>query len=127
MHRKAFVAGVMLALALSGSPAMGADDSVMRGRRLVQRNCIGCHSAGLKDASPYRVAPPLRLLGNRHTAETLRWVMAQSTPQNHYGMPPIYLTPADAGDIAAYINAFAAAEGKAQRRLSLPPCLTNPC
>jgi len=98
-----------------------------RGRYLVQRNCVGCHNVGVDGLSPNANAPPFRLLGGKHTAESLRFVAAQSSAGDHYGMPSIYLSIKDARDIAVFIDAFTSAQGKARKKLSVAPCATPTC
>lgn len=101
--------------------------AVQRGRDLVRRNCARCHSVSLRGGSFDGAAPPFRDLGDRHTPETLREVVAESVTGDHNSMPSIQLSPKDARAIEAFLTAFAHADKETRRRLSVPRCFMGQC
>ena len=118
---------------LPPAPAGAGNQQVLRnpagqrGRDIVRRNCAGCHSVSLKAPSLHRAAPPFRELGDRHTPESLRAAVADAVASDHHDMPPIYLSAEEARDVEAFLTAFAHADKKTARRLSLPSCFLRRC
>lgn len=113
-------------LVVQAPPNPLADPKVVEGRDLVRRNCIGCHSAEPKGTSVLPSAPPFRwMVGMRPDA--LKIVAAQVGRGDHQGMPRIILTDSEAEAISAYIHAFANADPKVQKELSLHSCLARAC
>jgi mono/diheme cytochrome c family protein len=101
--------------------------AVLRGRVLVQDHCAGCHNAGAKGRSVYAAAPPLRELAGRYPPLKLMEVLEDVQGGNHYAMPRTVVTPREALDIAAYIEALARADRKTRRKLSVPSCVGRMC
>lgn len=107
-------------------PVDPKDPAVERGRHLVARNCRGCHSVQSKGISIDAHAPPFRWM-KEIDGKTLQRVAVDVAAGDHFAMPPVVLTRSESEDIAAFIRAFANAEGKTQRKLSLPSCFARQC
>lgn len=128
MGLRDFLLAGLAACAVAGCIGVGADDSgqpqispaAMEGRRLVQRSCSGCHATGA--GSRYSSAPPLWSVG-RYTRESLQRVLAQSPAHDRYAMPGIVLTPGEADNVIAYVEALAEADSDSRRRLGVVPCV----
>jgi mono/diheme cytochrome c family protein len=103
-----------------------ADPLVVQGRQLVRQNCVGCHSAQTDGISVLSSAPPFRWMKGMRP-DALKLLAAEAGRGDHAGMPAIYLTDSEAGAISAYIHALANAAPKAQKTLSLPPCVGRVC
>lgn len=116
-----------LAVPAAAEPPRVLTPAVMRGRVFVQQHCVGCHSAALDGRSVYAAAPPLRDLGGRHTPTELRAVMAEVREGDHFAMPATLVSPRDALDIQAYLQALAKADKKTRRKLAIPSCVGALC
>ena len=84
------------------APATAAE----RGRDLAQRRCAGCHALDLQSQSPRMNAPPFREMRIRYNQASFQHRMAEISEGGHYDMPPLRLDPADARDVAAYIESL---------------------
>ena len=111
------------AMRITGRGVWGEPEN---GRHIVRQHCAGCHNVQPSGVSVYREAPPFRTLGARYDGFSLRENVARISGAPHYGMPQIILSPQDAWDIAAYINAFAAADPRRRRKMAVAPCINGP-
>ena len=102
----ALPAGLVLAgCATGGAPAPGQPDpAVARGQAFAQRACSGCHAIGPVGDSPNSSSPPFRSLRMQFTEPSLRHHLQLISRNGHYQMPPIYITPDEIADVAAYIR-----------------------
>ena len=97
-----------------------------QGRRLVQQYCVGCHSVQPDGASPLASAPPFRWFKTLQP-DTLQQVALHIGRGEHSSMPQIILTKGEATAIAAFIRAYANADPKTQKAMSLLPCMGRIC
>ncbi len=102
------------------------DPLVARGQVLVRQRCAGCHSVGATGVSIYAHAPPFRWM-NRLAPNALQRASAQVATGDHYAMPQVMLTTADAEAISAFVRAFANADAMTQKTMSLSPCVMRVC
>ena len=90
--------------ALAAAPAGAAVASAAHGRSVALRSCAGCHAVDpTADHLPSR-APPFWAIAGRRDEPTLRARLATISRRGHIEMPPIYMTPREIRDIAAYIH-----------------------
>ena len=87
------------------------DISADRGRFYAQRSCAGCHAVGALGESPNGSAPTFGAIRLRYNALSLPRRLAEISKNGHYEMPPIYMTPDEIQDIAAYVETLDASEG----------------
>src|SRR4051812_7863669 len=103
-------------LVIPASPL--ANPTVQEGRRLVERHCVGCHSAEPEGLSVLRSAPPFRWMKTLRP-DILQLVAVQAGRGDHAGMPRIILTQPESEAISAYIRAYANADISTQRTMSI--------
>ena len=80
------------------------DVSADRGRFYALRSCAGCHAVGALGQSPNGSAPTFGAIRLRYNALSLPRRPAEISKNGHYEMPPIYMTPDEIQDIAAYVE-----------------------
>jgi mono/diheme cytochrome c family protein len=102
-----------VALAALAAGCASLDDARGRrdaaaGRQFAQRACAGCHATGLHGYSPNPRSPPFRTLGGRLPGAALETRLSAIVRDGHGEMPPIYMTPQEMGEVAAYIRALRA-------------------
>ena len=85
-------------------PSAGNPGPAQRGMAFVERACAGCHAVGASSHSPQSHAPPFWWVGQQVEADGLKLVLAELAQHGHVEMPPIYMTPDEIEDIAAYIG-----------------------
>ena len=96
----------MLLLAISPAQAAG---NAARGRELAEQNCSRCHAVGRAGASPYRPAPPLRVLNRKYNVDGLAEALAEGIVVGNTGehqMPRFVLSVDEIEDLIAYLKAF---------------------
>jgi mono/diheme cytochrome c family protein len=130
MLRTASLAGLAFALSACATAAdiqPPATDAA-QGRLLVERYCVGCHSVQPEGASPLASAPPFRWFKTLQP-DTLQEVALHIGRGEHSSMPQIILTHGESTAIAAFIRAYANADPKTQKSMSLVACVgrTAPC
>ena len=87
-------------------PGQAPDPAAERGLRFAQRACAGCHSIEASGDSPRSSAPAFGTLRMRYTPVQLERRFAAISDRGHYEMPPIYILPTEAKDLAAYIESL---------------------
>ena len=102
-----------LAALVGGCATFGGQErrDVAAGQRFVQRACAGCHATGAQGASPNPHSPPFRTLAARLPGPALEAQLNGIARDGHVEMPPIYMTPDEIRQIAAYIRSAAARSG----------------
>jgi mono/diheme cytochrome c family protein len=95
-------------LTLAAAPALGQD--LEEGLRLAVANCSQCHGVGESDASPFKDAPPFRVIHEFYAKGELEQELRQGIVAAHPAMPQWMMTPDQARDLAAYIMQFGAAK-----------------
>lgn len=89
---------------LSGPPA-DLEVSLVRGERLAQERCGGCHAIGAVGDSPMVVAPPFRDIPGRYPVEHLEEALAEGIIVAHDAvMPTFELEPDEINDILAHMR-----------------------
>ena len=103
-----------------------ANPMVQEGRKLAQKNCVGCHSAEPEGISILPSAPPFRWMKTLRP-DVLQFVAAEVGRGDHAGMPQIILTKPESEAISAYIRAYANASISTQRTMSVHACFARAC
>ncbi len=91
----------------TAGPETGLDTAQVRGRDLAERQCMICHTPTGSSGGPSG-APSFAQLGRRYNPLTFQRRVREVAGGAHYQMPPSTLTPEEAEDIGAYIDALAA-------------------
>lgn len=99
---------------------------VADGRALVEKHCVGCHSAEPAGYSIYSAAPPFRWMKTLRP-DILQLVAADVRRGDHAGMPQIILTKSESEAISAYIRAYANADASTQKAMSVHACFARTC
>jgi len=99
---------LLLGLALlCATPAWaGHDAQTVRGKKLVETNCSGCHAVGLNDKSTHPDAPPFRTLSSRYPVEDLEEALGEGISTGHPDMPEFVATPTQIDAIVSYIKSL---------------------
>lgn len=96
------VAAILVACA-SSTPADALEPREQRGLVFAKTNCATCHAVERRDASPMKIAPPFRSLGERYSLDTLARAFAEGVTASHPTMPRFQLDSAEIGDLVAYL------------------------
>lgn len=99
-----------LAALAGGCACLGGGErrDAASGTRLAQRACAGCHAVGSAGLSPNPRSPPFRTLAAQLPGAALGAQLEAIVRNGHGEMPPIYMSPDEIRDLAAYIRATAA-------------------
>jgi mono/diheme cytochrome c family protein len=89
---------------LAAVPAMAQD--LEEGLRLAIANCSQCHALGESDASPFKDAPPFRIIHMNYGEGELEQTFKDGIVVAHPAMPSWRMTPAQAKALAAFIMSF---------------------
>ncbi|MCF8706312.1 c-type cytochrome [Rhizorhapis sp. SPR117] len=98
---------IAISLLLTGAAtfaAAGSAGEVSRGHDLAERRCASCHSIGETNASPNRLAPPLRNLYRQYPVDALQPAFLNGLEVGHRDMPRFILTPQEVTDIIAFLH-----------------------
>jgi mono/diheme cytochrome c family protein len=106
-RRLTILALAALAGGCAGVGGAPGDRDVEAGHRFVQRACAGCHAIGPQGASPNPHSPPFRTVSGLLPGPSLESELESIARRGHVEMPPIYMTPDEIRDVAAYIRAVA--------------------
>jgi mono/diheme cytochrome c family protein len=88
----------------------GARQPAAAGQAFVRRACAGCHAVGPQGESRNPHSPPFRTLAARLPGAALEAQLSAIAQHGHVEMPPIYMTPDEIGEVAAYIRAVGGPE-----------------
>jgi mono/diheme cytochrome c family protein len=105
-----FTTSLALAAALGGcASAVGAPErqEVAAGGAFAHRACAGCHAIGRTGESPNPHSPPFRALAAQLPGPALEAQLGSIAERGHVEMPPIYMTPEELRQVAAYIRSVA--------------------
>lgn len=100
------VATAACASLVAPTPSGAPDPNIERGQRFAQRACAGCHAIGVRGQSPSGNAPAFGTLRLRYTSPQLVRRLAVISRDGHYEMPPIYISPDEANDLAYYVESL---------------------
>jgi mono/diheme cytochrome c family protein len=106
---------VMVAALVASAAHAQPESEVMRGRRLAQGQCGGCHATGATDASPRLGAPPLRDLSKHFPIEDLQEALAEGIAVGHPEMPQVVWEPQDIAAFTAYLRSLPPTRSRARR------------
>jgi cytochrome c len=95
----------VLAQPASG-PSAGGPTPAAAGRRIVERDCAGCHAVGPQGASPLPQAPPFRDLHRKYDVEDLAESLAEGIVAGHPAMPERTYEPSDVAALIAYLKSL---------------------
>ena len=93
-----------LAVMIAAAPAAAAD--LAAGEALARDMCSRCHAIGTDGASPHAEAPPFRTFEQKWPLENLEEALAEGISVGHEDMPEFALTPAEIGDLLAYMRSI---------------------
>ncbi|WP_244508393.1 MULTISPECIES: cytochrome c [unclassified Mesorhizobium] len=96
----------MFALGVASSACAGEDTQIVRGKRLVEKNCVRCHAVGPGGQSTHPDAPPFRLLHLRYPIEDLQEALAEGISTGHPDMPEFVASPDQIVAIISYIKSL---------------------
>ena len=85
-------------------PASAASAPEQRGRAYAQTHCTRCHAIGRTGESPFKPAPPFRMLHLRYPIETLGEALAEGIVTGHPAMPQFELAPEQIHDLLSYLK-----------------------
>jgi cytochrome c len=74
------------------------------GRAIAENNCAACHSIAATGDSPFREAPPFRLLSERYPIRSLEEALAEGIATGHPAMPEWILEPSEINELLGYIE-----------------------
>lgn len=81
--------------------------SAVRGERLAQERCGGCHAIGALGESTAAGAPPFRTIPGRYPVEHLEEALAEGIIVSHDAiMPTFELEPDEIADILAHMRSL---------------------
>ena len=103
MWKKSIAIGLLLTGASTFAAASDAGE-VSQGRELAERRCASCHAIGETNASPNRLAPPLRNLYRQYPVDALQPAFLKGLEVGHRDMPRFVLTPQEVTDIIAFLH-----------------------
>jgi mono/diheme cytochrome c family protein len=90
----------------AGAAGKSPDPAVERGLRFAQRSCAGCHAIAPDGESRRTGAPNFGQLRMRYTSPALEKRLADISRHGHLEMPPVFITQAEARDVAEYIESL---------------------
>lgn len=99
MHFHALLVALVLA-----SMATAHGQSTQRGLAFARARCATCHAIGRVSESPLKAAPPFRSLHRRYPVEALAEALTEGIATGHPAMPEFSLTPAQIGDLIAFLK-----------------------
>jgi mono/diheme cytochrome c family protein len=88
------------------SSAALADETVERGRAIVEADCGPCHATGRQGDSPLAAAPPFRTLGQRYPVSDLAEALAEGILTGHPEMPEFEFGAEQVDAIIAYLDSI---------------------
>jgi len=95
-----------LAICLFAGSARAEADNVQRGRELARANCARCHSIERTGESPFKPAPPFRMLHQRYPVEYLEEALAEGIVTGHSDMPEFRLEPDQIADFIDFLKSL---------------------
>ena len=108
MRTRIVVSGCIAALwMLQASSATAESDSIERGRRLVEANCVRCHAVHADEQGGHPDAPAFATLSSRYPVDALEEAFAEGIVTGHPDMPEFEATP---GQIEAIIDYLASVQ-----------------
>jgi cytochrome c len=81
-------------------------EKIARGEAYAQAHCARCHAVGLTGESPFKPAPPFRILHERYPVETLEEALAEGIVTGHPAMPEFRLKPNQIGEFIAFLKSL---------------------
>jgi cytochrome c len=131
MKRLLISGAVALAWIVAGNcaaPAAAAEgeDTVARGRAIIETNCARCHAIGMDDTSHHEEAPPFRVVVTRYPPESLAEALAEGIVSGHPDMPEFVFQPDEIDAILAYLGTLAPASQPAPAGQAGPESETSP-
>lgn len=94
--------GILGALTLT--PAAAEPSLADKGRVTLDAKCSRCHAIGVEGTSPHAEAPPFRDVVKRYPPESLEETLAEGISSGHPDMPEFVFTPAEIGEVIAYLH-----------------------
>lgn len=91
-------------------PALAASPELIgRGGAIAAANCGKCHAVGQTDASPQKITPPFRALGERYPVDMLVEAQKTGVVGGHDEMPMFDIGVDGVEALLAYIDSLAPA------------------
>lgn len=109
MWRGTVIAGVAAALLpafLFASPVLGAEPLLQKGREIAQANCAKCHNITHAGDSPFRPAPPFRVIARMYKASDIEEALVEGIVVGHPAMPEFTMSGEDAVALSAFIDSL---------------------
>jgi mono/diheme cytochrome c family protein len=93
-----------IALVLASLATAAHGQSAPRGLAFARVNCASCHAIDRSSESLLKAAPPFRTLHKRYPVEALAEALAEGISTGHPVMPEFSLSPAQIGDLIAFLK-----------------------
>lgn len=97
---------LLLSGVMASAPAWSNGSFVQSGRMLAEANCARCHSIERVGASPYRPAPPFRVIARMYKASDIEEALVEGIVVGHPAMPEFHMTGEEAAALAAFIDSL---------------------
>jgi mono/diheme cytochrome c family protein len=85
-------------------------DDIAAGMRLAETNCARCHALGKEGESPFKDAPPFRVIHRNYSEGELEDAFNDGIVVAHPAMPDWTMTADQARELAAFIMSFGPAK-----------------
>lgn len=99
-------AALLLSLCAGSVSAAPDAELIGRGGAIAAAHCGKCHSVGQADASPQKITPPFRTLGERYPIEMLVEAQKSGEIGGHDEMPMFNLGVDGVAALLAYIDSL---------------------
>ena len=101
----ALIAGLTACVSRPEADSVSATvEEVNTGRTIAENKCSACHAIGATGSSPFREAPPFRLLSDRYPIRDLEEALAEGIVTGHPAMPVWIFEPTEISDLLGYIE-----------------------
>lgn len=103
------IAGAAFALVSAfglAGPASSAESILQQGRAIAAANCARCHSIDKTGDSPFRPAPPFRVIAKMYAASDLEEALVEGIVVGHPAMPEFTLSGEEAAAISTFIDSL---------------------
>lgn len=77
---------------------------ISSGRMIAENKCAACHAVGVTGDSPFREAPPFRILSERYPINSLEEALAEGIVTGHPAMPEWICEPFEIRELLGYIE-----------------------
>src|SRR5262245_55164796 len=99
---------VVFTLTMILAESAWSDDALSQsGRRIAEINCARCHSIKKSGESPFRPAPPFRVIARIYKASDLEEALVEGIVVGHPAMPEFRMSSEQATALSSFIDSLA--------------------